>query len=95
MLLKEFLKETLDGNEFLVRPAVICADGFLISVQGSIYHYCEPKETIDTYESLELSCESDSLLTDYQDECGISGWVPVEIVEKLITKHGGIVEIKD
>lgn len=44
------------GGSFLVRPFVICNDGFSISIQASSAHYCRPKKLLPTglYESVEV-----------------------------------------
>ena len=96
MTINEFLQET---NYFGYggRPRVHCADGFSVSVQASQFHYCRPRiDNADKYEAVELGYPSaaDDLITDYAEDCAytdtVYGYVPVEIVHKLIEKHGGI-----
>ena len=50
------------------------------------------------YESVELGFPSveDELINEYAEDCmnyteTVYGYVPIEIVEKLIEKHGGII----
>lgn len=96
--------ETYDGERFVYldkRPRVVCKDGFTISIQASDYHYCTPRETFKpregkTYSSVELGYPSmkDDLITFYAEDDDytntVYGWVPVDIVVKLLEKHGGI-----
>ena len=104
--INEYLKETRrvgtlhDGSEFVhIRPLLMCADGFSVSVQASSTHYCTPRINIaDEYETVELGFPSaeDSLIMDYAEEYDrptdtVYGYVPVHIVCELIEKHGGIV----
>ena len=87
------------------KPAV-CADGFTVSIQGSKFHYCEPKEDYPVaYESVELGFPNggealitSELIGDYAEEpwCPkgtVYPGVPVEVVNELIEKHGGLTSI--
>lgn len=82
-----------------IRPAIRCKDGFQISVQASEFHYCSPRiNGADEYKSVELGFPNyeDLLILPYaEDPCNpthsIYGNVPIEIVNELIEKHGGIV----
>lgn len=102
----EFLKATEDvayvtklKREFpRPRPHVICKDGYKISIQANTYTYCDPKENhADFYSEVELGFPNreDDLINDYaedpDDPTGtVYGYVPVEVVDKLLEKHGGI-----
>lgn len=80
------------------RPRLYCNDGYSISVQASEFHYCSPRiNGAQDYESVELGfpSEEDELINEYTDSGfdytdTVYGYVPIEIVEKLIEKHGGI-----
>ena len=89
----------------ILRPYVMCNDGFGISIQASDCHYCEPRisqfpeKDFIPYEEVELGypTEADGDLLDYQECPGVQdptgsvyGYVPVEIVDKVLEKHGGI-----
>lgn len=104
--INEFLKRNLkthtaiDGDKIQdLRPIMRCADGFRVSVQASKYHYCEPRIDGDCkYVSVELGfpIAEDPLIIDYAEEPDkptetVYGYVPIEIVNKLVKKHGGIV----
>ena len=79
------------------RPRLLCNDGFSISVQASKFHYCSPRlDGAQDYEKVELGYPSheDELINDYAEDDDytntVYGYVPIEVVEKLIEKHGGI-----
>lgn len=101
MTVLQFLKLTF--NQYapvLVRPAIICKDGFSVSVQGGTEnHYCSPRMRINEYEELELgfpSAKEDLILpymelrVDDNPLDTVYPCVPLAIVEEVIAKHGGI-----
>ena len=83
-------------------PPVVCKDGFYISVQASHLHHCTPRiDDAEMYETVELGFPNmeDSLIFPYAEEKRkptgtIYSYVPVDIVDKLIEKHGGIDDAK-
>ena len=98
MNIQDFLKETfIEKNGMVIRQPIECADGFSVSVQASSFHYCSPRTNTDSYSSVELGypSEADDLIMEYAKEQDnptetVYGWVPIEIVQQLIEKHGGI-----
>ncbi len=82
------------------RPRIKCNDGFSISVQASSTHYCTPQITMEgPYNEVEVGypSEAEPLLEKYADDPDdlthtIYCWVPIEIVEEIIKKHGGMVK---
>ena len=86
-----------------IRPCMKCADGFSISVQASEFHYCKPRvNKADNYESVELGLPNavEPLIMEYAENPDdptktVYGWVPVEIVDKVIEKHGGIINFNE
>ena len=106
MTIKEFLTTTIKTHKYLFsdeiiqenRPRLFCNDGFSISVQASSFHYCKPRlDGIQDYESVELGFPSmeDELINEYAEDDWnytetVYGYVPIDVVEKLIEKHGGI-----
>ena len=101
----EFLKknyscEVICGKEYPnILPRIECVDGFNISVQASEGHYCSPRENKAwAYNSVELGypSEMDDLISDFAEDSEttetVFGYVPIDIVNKLIEKHGGIKE---
>ena len=79
--------------------SVVCKDGFTVSVQASSTAYCNPrKDAAERYTSVELGFPSadDDLIAKWAEDpdhpCDtVYAWVPVEIVNLLIAKHGGAV----
>jgi len=98
MTVSQYLAITFNSEkEYQTRNPIICNDGFEISAQGSIGHYCSPRMHTNRYLSLELGYPSqkDNLIIKYAEDkknlCNtVYGWVPIEIVEELIKKHKGI-----
>jgi hypothetical protein len=90
-------------NYFQLSPApvTVCADGYEVSIQCSEHNYCQPRENIldvSEYSSFELGfpSQSDELLDEYAEDTEdplntIYPYVPREVVEALIAKHGDIV----
>lgn len=108
MTANEFIKKTRKTSEYIfdktvifeaIRPRVICADGYSVSMQVGDGLYSEPREYgADYYSEVELGYPSaeDELINDYAEDYGdytdtVYPYVPVEIVDKLFEKHGGIV----
>lgn len=87
LLTKNYLFEELELN-----------DGLSLSVQASDNHMCSPRETIkddSEYEEVEVYSHGEYVfeLTKYATESEFTyGYVPVEVMEELIAKHGGIKE---
>lgn len=99
MTINEFLQKT-NYCGYRCRPRIHCADGFSVSVQASQWHCCRPRtDNAEEYEAVELGYPSaaDDLITDYAEDSSytvtVYDYVPVEIVDKLIEKHGGIVDL--
>ena len=86
------------GKLHALREQITCADGYTVSVQASPSHYCEPREDHGPYTAFELGFPSahDDLLTPYiedpsEEQTGsVFGYVPLDVVEALIAKHGGL-----
>ena len=81
------------------RPYAICKDGFSISIQASKNHYCSPRlDMMGEYDEVELGFPSqlDELIDDFAEDPDttqtVYGYVPVEVVDALLEKHGGIVK---
>lgn len=83
-----------------IRPLITCNDGFSMSVQASFGHYCIPRITLKdgNYESVEIGFPNmvEQLILEYAENKSnpidsVYGYVPVMIVDRIIEKHGGIV----
>jgi len=92
-LLKEVAKK---GGEFPIVPAIECADGFHISVQAHYGAYSTPRTNFGPWSNVECGFPSAPVpeLTEWQDGSGdqtqsVYGYVPIDVVEKLIESHGG------
>lgn len=75
-------------------PELRLGDGLNLSVQASEFHKCEPLERREDgeYECVEVYSHGEfvSELDEYLCDRFTYGYVPVEIMEKLVEKHGGI-----
>ena len=100
MTVKNFLISTFNPEDsHQVREPILCADGFCVSVQGGTsFHYCTPRTHCNEYEAVELGFPSmiEPLILEYAEEPSdptgtVYGWVPIEVVEQVIQKHGGMV----
>ena len=79
--------------------AVVCADGFSMSVQASKGSYCRPKNDTGPYESVEVGYPSsyDYFLQPHAEDPDnptgtVYGWVPADTVMMCIVAHGGMVD---
>lgn len=89
---------------YAFRPDLYCKDGYRMSIQASMFHLCEPRENrLEDYTSFEVTGLADHLseLEPYEqeqrhdrlifrNENRVYGYVPRELVEKIIAEHGGI-----
>lgn len=100
MSINEFLQKyrLLRFEMIVTRPRVKCADGYTVSVQAGYGLYSTPRMDADHYTTVELGYPSaaDEELRPYaeSDEDLLStvyGYVPVELVDSVLSKHGGIV----
>ncbi|MFA5377810.1 MAG: hypothetical protein WC455_18815 [Dehalococcoidia bacterium] len=79
-----------------IRPKIECADGLILSVQASHGHYCTPREDEGPYTAVEVGYPSEAI-PEFMEYCEsperptdtVYGWVPFEVVEAVIEKHGG------
>lgn len=73
-------------------PRITCKDGFNVSVQASSIAYSKPRSDEPPYTHVEVGypSEHESLLDPYADgeSKDLFGYVPVEVVEKIVDKHG-------
>lgn len=79
--------------------AVVCADGFSMSVQASQRSYCEPRDDTGPYTRVEVGFPSsyDYYLHRYAENPDtptdtVYGYVPADTVVMCIDAHGGMVE---
>jgi len=86
------------GNYRIV--PVECNDGFQMSIQASEFHYCTPRDNTGPYCKFEIGypSEPEDLILKYAEDPAeptgtVYGWVPVEVIDEVIAKHGGIKEV--
>lgn len=105
MTINEFLQKYRRHCEFYekmcyTRPRVRCADGYTVSVQAGYGIYSIPRRDAESYTKVELGYPSrmDKSIIEYAATPGsptntIYAYVPVEEVDDLLKRHGGIVGI--
>ena len=83
-----------------VTKRIECNDGFSISVQANDFTYCTPRENKAwpySEEESRFPSDVDDLIEGYSAEPGITRtvypYVPIDIVNQLIEKHGGIANL--
>jgi hypothetical protein len=76
------------------RRTLICNDGLALSVQASSQHYCTPKvDNLALYETVEVMPQNRPNLNSLRKfHCGggIYAKVPVEKLQALVSRHGGV-----
>ena len=104
MNVNEYLEKTFELSSDLpftmgkIRPRVFCLDGESVSIQAGEHFYCSPRITQPTgYISVELGFPSfvDKRLLEYVETPenlleSVYGWTPVELVDEILSEHGGI-----
>jgi hypothetical protein len=79
--------------------AVVCTDGFTMSVQANETAYCTPRTSnAPRYTEVEVGfpSEPEELLIEWAESpdsptTSVYGWVPVQRVSLVLAKHGGII----
>ena len=83
-----------------INEAVVCADGFRMSVQANQGAYCTPREDgADSYTHAEVGFPNlvEELLLPYAEDPEkprgtVYPWVPSHVIVAVCAKHRGIVE---
>jgi len=82
---------------------VVCADGFSVSVQASDFNYCSPRDSIGPWSQVECGfpTSKDPALEEWAEDPDapiegglvqtVYGWVPSEVIMRVIESHGGVV----
>ena len=95
--LKETYKESYGYQE--TRPRIVCKDGFSMSVQAGVGIYSLPRANLKNgiYTAVEIGfpSEKEDLICKYAENPNyytetVYGYVPIEVVEAVIEKHGGM-----
>lgn len=98
--INEYIKNNRHEQNKFIAKRITCNDGFSMSVQAGEYNYCAPRfDDCDFYYEFEIGfpSEPEELIIYYaeneSDPTGtVYGYVPIEIVEQVIVKRGGIKE---
>lgn len=92
----DYIINTPVAKRDLIMPLLVCADGFSLSVQASMHHYCTPRNNEGPWTEVEVGFPSvlEEILLPYaEDEEDpietVYGYVPVSVVRGVIRKHGG------
>lgn len=83
------------------RPRIMFNDGYSVSIQADDACYCDPRINVKNYEcpvyrevELGFPNKEDDIINEYAESDDytetVYGYVPVEIVNELIKKHGGV-----
>lgn len=90
--------DAYSGDFVPLSPPVVCNDGFSLSVQAGQYLYSAPRtDYAKYYTEVEVGfpSEREELLIPYAEDASkptetVYGYVPIEVIEAVIEKHGGI-----
>lgn len=87
-----------DVHESRMVQPIKCADGLSFSAQAGGFHYSSPKQNEGPWVNIEIGFPNRRVeefmpyAESPEDPTGtVYGHVPVEIVEAVVDKHGGIV----
>lgn len=88
---------------FKIVPQIVCADGLAFSVQTSSHHYCTPRDDRGPWTEAEVGFPSERIeeFLPYIDgdpetidpTSAVYGYVPLDLIAKVIDAHGGIREV--
>ncbi len=101
MTVLEFLKKTAYCRD-PIRSRVFCISGLSLSIQGGAsHHYCTPRQDCNEYKEVEIGFPSKRIkeLLPYAENPDtplktVYGYVPIELIEKIVADNGGIDEEK-
>lgn len=78
-----------------VSPPIVCNDNFILSVQASRFHYCEPRDNFGPYTQVEVMCISGQEIPEFEqyfDGDSVYAFVPIELVAEVIERESNINE---
>ena len=88
--------EYADRTVSTIFPAIVCNDGFRLSVQGHFGAYSSPRDDFaDEYSACEIMCAQELLFEEARngEQCGeefIYPYIPIKTIVSVIEKHGGM-----
>lgn len=90
-------QSVIDDYDFPLAKRIVCVDGFNLSVQATHGAYCFPRKNIGPWFKVEVgyASELEEEFMPYAESPDtptetVYGYVPVEVVERVIAKHGGM-----
>ncbi len=95
-MLEDYVNAHFAKHPVRVRPRIVCADGWSLSVQAGPGLYSNPKEDADHYSLVEVGYPERADGSAYYPRQfgewsgGVCGWVSVTTVNRWIKYHGGI-----
>ncbi len=100
--LQEFITKTnIEHHGYIMRPKIVCNDGFFMSVQAGKGLYSDPRKTASDYLEVEIGdpSQEEPLINPYAEENNnytktVYPYVPFILTEQVIEKHGGINEVE-
>lgn len=75
------------------RSHLKCKSGLVLSIQAGEYNYCAPKNNEGPYASVEVMIikgHGGAELDEYITDDSVIGYIPVEVLNKVIENNGGI-----
>ncbi len=90
-----------EGDSVWLAPRIHCADGFSLSVQVHEGAYCSPRDGIGPdWSRAEIGFPSERPSDEvmaYAEEPDrptdtVYGYVPMDVIDRLVADHGGIAE---
>ena len=91
---EEYLDDKIDDSynliyDYINRDRIVCVDGFSFSVQCGAGMHSKPREQSDKYLSMEIGFPSEPQ-PELDSGDNVFGYIEVEIIQKIINRHGGI-----
>jgi hypothetical protein len=87
----------LSDRTLRFRQPIRCIDGLSFSAQANSTAYCAPRNDDGPWTEVEVGFPSQRVeaLMGYAEDSDrptqtVYGWVPVEVVEKIVNDHGGL-----
>ena len=98
-ILQSYLKKFRGVGTYRPLPAVVCRDGFVMSVQVGEGLYCIPRNDVGPWSAVEIGYPSrvEPLLWPYAESPGrwtdtVYPYTPIEVAVAVCELHGGIDE---
>lgn len=99
---REWMDKNRKGLDGRLCTRMTLKSGLSMSVQASEYAYCSPRETLDSYvhySEFEVGFPSEVVesLLEYAEDLErptdtVYGYVPAEVIQKIVDDNGGIEE---